>query len=119
MTGPTSSTDQAACLALAQRQVGDVAAWSPEQWAAQLADDAVLRGDVVHYRPYRSALAYLLRPGQVNARAEGDVSEQYRDTTAANATRLQDLDAEWTALRLPPETESAGDWDGTITWGSW
>ncbi|BDP42917.1 hypothetical protein DAETH_28860 [Deinococcus aetherius] len=57
MTGPTSPTDAAACLVLAQRQIGDASDWTPEQWAAQLADDGLMRDDppVLHYRPYRTA----------------------------------------------------------------
>lgn len=120
MTNPTDPTDAAACLALAQRQVGDAGDWTPEQWAAQLADDVLLRGNppTAHYRPYRTALSYVLRP-QVRARTEGDVAEQYTDP-AALAARLRELDAEWVALRLPPEATAAPEaWDGRIEWGGW
>ncbi|GBF05849.1 hypothetical protein DAERI_060109 [Deinococcus aerius] len=120
MTGPTSPTDAAACLALAQRQIGDPGDWTLEQWTDQLAEDGVTRGDPpqLHYRPYRTALAYLLRP-QVKARSEGDVSEQYGDT-ADLAARLRELDVEWVAHRLPPENGAGQEaWDSRIDWGSW
>ncbi|MHA0043478.1 hypothetical protein [Deinococcus sp. PEB2-63] len=117
---PTSPTDAPGCLALAQRQIGDASGWTQQQWEAQLADDSVPRGDpaVTYYRPYRTALAYLLRPDRVQARTEGDTSEQYVQATAT-ATRLQDLDAEW-AARIPPETTpDLGEWDGEIDWRGW
>jgi hypothetical protein len=118
----TSPLDAVACLALAQRQVGEVADWTAQQWADQLDEDSVLRGDPpqIHYRPYRTALSYLLRPDRVSARGEGTVTEKYIDP-AATAAHLRDLDAEWTALRLPPETsDGSGDsWDGTIRWGGY
>ncbi|GGO24747.1 hypothetical protein [Deinococcus humi] len=120
MTGPTSPTNAAACLALAQRQIGDASDWSPQEWADQLAEDGVLRLDppVLHYRPYRSALAYLLRPG-VQARTEGDVSEQYADPKAL-AERLRELDAEWLAHRIPPEEAATAEtFDGAVEWGGW
>lgn len=120
---PTDPTDLTACLALAQRHAGDVSGWTPEQWQAQLAEDAVQRGDPPsrYYRPYRSALAYLLRPDRVKARKEGDVAEDYVDLKAT-IEHLRELDAEWTAQRLPPETTdtNTGDvWDGSIDWGGW
>ncbi len=123
MSGPTDPKDAAACLLLAQRHAGDAGGWTPEQWQAQLAEDAVGRGDppVAFYRPYRSALAYLLRPGQVKARKEGDASEDYFDVKAT-VEHLRDLDAEWQAQRIPPETVDAdtGDtWNGQIDWGGW
>lgn len=120
MTGPTNPTASAACLALSQRQVGDASGWSAAQWADQLAEDALTRGDppLAHYRPYRTALAYLLRPGQVTARTEGDVSEQYA-SSAATIERLRELDVEWTAARIPAEPGTTGEWDGAITWGGW
>ncbi|OWL96529.1 hypothetical protein CBQ26_09130 [Deinococcus indicus] len=117
---PTAPTDALGCLALAQRQIGDASGWTDQQWADQLADDSVQRGDPAtsYFRPYRTALAYLLRPDRVQARTEGDTSEQYVQTTAT-ATRLQDLDAEW-ASRIPPEaTPDAGEWSGDIEWGGW
>ncbi|WP_288481980.1 hypothetical protein [uncultured Deinococcus sp.] len=120
-TTPTSPTDAAACLALAQRQVGDVAGWTPEQWQAQLVEDSLQRGDppATRYRPYRTAVAYLLRPGAVKSRSEGDVSEQYADLTPT-VERLRDLDTEWAAHRLPAvETPDPDTFDGSITWGSW
>lgn len=122
MTGPTSPTDAAACLALAQRQIGDPGDWTLEQWTDQLAEDGVTRGDPaqLHYRPYRTALAYVMRP-QVTARTEGDVSEQYSvSLTTALAERLRELDAEWVAQRLPPESGAGQEaWDSRIDWGSW
>lgn len=120
MTGPTSPTNAAACLALAQRQIGDASDWTAQQWEAQLAEDGLLRGDppVLHHRPYRTALAYLMRP-TVTARAEGDVSEQYGDKTAL-AERLRELDVEWTAHRIPAEAQPEAEvFDSKITWGSW
>ena len=123
MTGPTSPTDRAACLNLAQRQVGDVADWTPVQWTDQLAEDSLLAGDpqAQYFRPYRTALAYLLRPGQVKQRSEGPISEQYADV-AATASRLREMDLEWVALRLPQAAEdgaSGGSFDGAIDWGHW
>lgn len=120
MTGPTDPSNAAACLTLAQRQIGDAGEWTPEEWADQLAEDGVMRGDppALHYRPYRTALAYLLRPG-VKARTEGDVSEQYSDS-AALAERLRELDAEWLAHRIPPEAAATAEvFDSSIDWGSW
>lgn len=43
MTGQTNPRDAPACIALAQRQVGDVGGWTPEQWLAQLTDDGIVR----------------------------------------------------------------------------
>ena len=121
MTQPTNPTDPAGCIALAQRQVGDASGWTPEQWQAQLADDGLMRSvdgvQVIFYRPYKSATAYLLRP-RVKVRTEGDVSEQEGDLTAT-VSNLRDLDTEWVAAKIPPESASTDVWDGTIQWGSW
>lgn len=121
MAGPTNPRDAPACLALAQRQVGDTSGWTPEEWQAQLGEDSVMRPvdgeQVIFFRPYKTAMAYLLRP-RVTARTEGDVSEQYSDLTAT-VEHLRDLDAEWIVSKVPPEQSSAETWDGTITWGGW
>ncbi|WP_278911771.1 hypothetical protein [Deinococcus wulumuqiensis] len=121
MTGQTNPRDAPACIALAQRQVGDVGGWTPEQWLAQLTDDGIVRPvdgvQQMFYRPYKTALAYLLRP-RVKQRTEGDVSEQEGDLTTT-VQNLREMDAEWVAARIPPETTSAEAWDGTITWGGW
>lgn len=123
MSGPTPPDDLAACLALAQRQVGDASEWTAEQWQAQLAEDSLALGNPpkVYYRPYRSAMAYLLRPDRVKARTEGSISEQYVDV-AETVKRLRELDSEWEAHRLPSgadEVADGGTFDGAITWGSW
>lgn len=121
MTVQTNPRDAPACIALAQRQVGDTGGWTPEQWQGQLTDDGLVRPEngvqVMFYRPYKTAIAYLLRP-RVTARTEGDVSEQYGDLTAT-VENLREMDTEWVAARIPPETTSADAWDGTITWGGW
>lgn len=113
----TAPTDQAACLALAQRQVGDVGDWTPEQWAQQLVDDSRVIDGTPYYRPYETALAYLERPGQVTARTEGDVSETYRDAQATRA-RLLRLGSEWDTDQLPKPAEGEA-FDSSINWGSW
>ena len=122
MTAPTAPTDREACLSLAQRQIGEADGWTPEQWDAQIGEDSLLLGEPPqqYFRPYRSALQYLLRPGQVKARTEGSVAEQYVDV-AATAARLRELDVEWTAIRLPSGAEDAeqGAFSGEITWGGW
>ncbi len=122
MTAPTAPSDRSACLALAQRQIGEADGWTPDQWDAQLSEDSLLLGDpaVQYFRPYRSALSYLLRPGQVKARSEGSISEQYADT-ASLAARLREMDIEWTAIRLPSGAEEAeqGAFSGEIEWGHW
>lgn len=121
MAGPTNPRDAPACIALAQRQVGDAGGWTPEQWQAQLTDDGLMRAvdgvQQMFYRPYKTALAYLLRP-RVTARTEGDVSEQYGDLSAT-VNNLREMDAEWVAARIPPETTTTDAWDSTITWGGW
>lgn len=112
-----AATDQAACLALAQRQVGDIEDWTPVQWLQQLHDDSVSRGEpaAVYFRPYRTAHAYLSRPDRVKARSEGDVSEQYADD-AATLALLRERDQEWATHHLPTKQ---GAWSGAIEWGSW
>lgn len=123
MTGQVAPADRAACLALAQRQVGDASDWTADQWDAQLGEDGLLLGDpaALYFRPYRTALAYAVRPNQVKQRTEGQVSEQYVDP-AALAARLRELDLEWTALRLPGREEDDGDpgaFTGDVKWGGW
>lgn len=110
-----SARDGPACLALAQRQVGDVSGWTPEQWLAQLNDDSLTLNGLVYFRPFRSALAYLSRPDRIKARSEGDVSEQYGDDTATLAL-LRERDQEWAAQHLPNTQE---EWSGGIEWGHW
>lgn len=118
----TDPTDLAACLALAQRQVGDASGWSQADWEAQLAEASVERGDPpqTHYRPYRTALAYAQRP-QPTTLQEGDVSEQYSVTLTQELKKhLGYMDREWEAEVLPPKpSEVKEDWNSDITWGGW
>ncbi|WP_264775597.1 hypothetical protein [Deinococcus aetherius] len=62
---------------------------------------------------------YLLRPGQVTSRTEGDTAEQYVNPSNL-AERLRELDTEWTAQRLPPEATATDEaFDSRIEWGGW
>ena len=124
----TDPTDRAGCLALARRVVGGGADWPPEQWEAQLDDDALLRGSPQrsYYRPYRTAIAYLVNPERVKSRTEGQVTEQFVDA-AATLAYLREQDGEWT-MSIPPAADANGDGkadellnplDTRISWGGW
>lgn len=114
-------TDQVACTLLARRAVGGGNDWSADQWGEQLADDALIRAGATYFRPYRSALAYLLNPERVKTRTEGQVSETYGDVgLTANYLREQAL--EWQAALDALDADQdgapdAGSFDSEIVWG--